>query len=211
MNKQNIIPFEKQIAPILFFGVLWGLIELFVGGWVRSVQRELVGFVMPFLITVFIVFTKSFAPARGSVFLMAVIAAVIVLFLGSMTLHGAFTAILAEAVIAEIVFLIFGFKILTFIIIGILLQSYSLFHPYLTRGMFCQSSHFLFFKRLLADVISAKSTNELSVNFVTSVLLSSHFIAGLCAGITARIVSVFSQKIFLGNKLSQSSILLFKD
>jgi len=189
--------FGKQIQWILLFGVLWGITEVFIGSWLKTLQPALFGITIPFVTILIILTAKHFAPVPGSILLMALIAAPIKFFFSGMILHGAFMAILLEAFLAEFTFALMGFKFIAFILAGILIELYSLFHPLLSRGVFCQSTHFVFFKRWLENLINSGSAESISESSVTFVLLSLHILMGVLAGIiTWRGIRYFTRDKF---------------
>ena len=167
-------PFEEQVHLIIIIGILWGLLELFLMPVLRSNARGIAGLVMPFISVMFILTARAWIPTQGTVFLAAVIGAMIKLFLGGMVLKGAFMAILLEAAIIELVYLVSGFALWGFIASGVLVQMYSAFHPFLTKGLLCQSAHFVFFKKFLLSQFDI----QVEKTALIIILLTAHFIMG---------------------------------
>jgi len=198
-TKQNI-QFEKQIPRILLAGILWGLIELYAGSWLKTVQPALFGFNMPLITGAFILIAKYFIPVRGSAILMGVISALIIFLFRGMILHGAFMAILLEAVLVEIIFFPFGANIWSFLISGVAIQIYSAYHPLLSRGIFCQSSHYVSFKRWFIENIYTVASDALSKEIMTFIFLFVHILFGLVAGGLALSMILFLRKNFVQNQ-----------
>ena len=176
-------PFEKQIHWIIIFGLIWGITEIFLGKWLKMLQPALFGILMPFFTLIVVLTSKRFAPVPGSILLMALIAAPLKFFFSEMILHGAFMAMILEAFLIEFALGLFGFNWVAFVTGGVFVELYSLFHPLLSRGVFCQSSHFILFKRWLENLIDPGSAKSFSDSSVTLVLLVSHLIMGVLAGI----------------------------
>ncbi len=174
--------FEKQIPRILLIGIVWGLVEIFVSPVIKSFQPALFGLLMPFISILIILAGRYLAPAYGSVFLMGVIASFMKYMLSGMVLHGAFMAILLEAAMAEIILSLFGLNLLSCLLVGISVEIYSAFHPLLSNSLFCQSTHFVYFKRWLVEIIKVDSTS-LTRNKVGTILLLSHTFMGLLSGL----------------------------
>lgn len=174
-------PFEEQIHFIIIIGILWGLLELFLMPVFRSNARGISGIAMPFISVTFVLIARAWMPTKGTVFLSAVIGAMIKFFLGGMVLKGAFMAILIEATIIEFIYLMSGFALWGYIASGILVQLYSAFHPWITKGLLCQSSHFLFFKKFLNSQFDFHAERTALI----VILLTAHIIMGLMSGLLA--------------------------
>jgi len=174
--------FEKQIPRILLIGIIWGLIELLIAPIIKSTQPALFGFLMPFITVLIILTGRYFVPAYGSVILMGIIASVMKYLLSGMVLHGAFMAILLEALLAEIILSIFNMNLLSYILVGISTELYSALHPLLSKGIFCQSAHFLKFKKLLISVFDL-DLSAMSRDTISSILLITHIIFGVLAAL----------------------------
>ncbi len=174
--------FEKQIPRILLIGIIWGLIEVLISPVIKSFQPALFGFLMPFIIVLIILIGRYFVPAYGSIILMGIIASVMEYLLSGMILTGAFMAILLEALLSEIILSIFNMNLFSYILVGISVELYSAFHPLLSRGIFCQSAHYLKFKKLLVSVFDIDSS-VMSRDVISSILLITHIILGVLAGL----------------------------
>ena len=174
--------FEKQIPRILLFGIIWGLIEILIAPIIKSAQPALFGFLMPFITVLIILIGRYFVPAYGSVILMGVIASVMKYLLSGMVLHGAFMAILLEALLAEIILSIFNMNLLSYILVGIAVELYSAFHPLLSKGVFCQSAHFIKFKKLLVSIFNL-DLSAMSRDVLSTIFLITHIIFGILAGL----------------------------
>jgi hypothetical protein len=174
---------ESVLIKILFLGFLWGLAEIYLGGLIKSWQPALFGFLLPFLISLLLLWARWWVPATGALLLMGVLAATLKLFVSGMVFHGAFLAILVEAFLAEVVFFLIGTNVFSFSLIGMLIQFYSLFHPLLSKGVFCQSSHFVLFKRWLERFLFPGGQTTLSDSTTSLILMLAHLGVGLLAGL----------------------------
>jgi hypothetical protein len=174
--------FEKQIPRILLIGIIWGLIEILIAPIIKSAQPALFGFLMPFITVIIILTGRYFVPSYGSVILMGIIASVMKYLLSGMVLHGAFMAILLEALLAEIILSIFSMNLFSYIFVGISVELYSAIHPLLSKGVFCQSAHFIKFKKLLVSVFNW-DLSAMSRDVLSNIFLITHIIFGLLAGL----------------------------
>ncbi len=187
---------ESVLFKVLCCGFLWGLAEVYLGGLIKSWQPALFGFLLPFIISLLLLWARWWVPATGSLLLMGVIAATLKLFVSGMVFHGAFLAILVEALLAEVIFLLAGINLFSFSLIGIAIQFYSLFHPLLSKGVFCQSSHFVLFKRWLERFLFPGAQTTLSDSTTSLILILTHLLVGLLSGLISwfLIRSVFDHK-----------------
>ncbi|MCD6375306.1 MAG: hypothetical protein J7L94_07235 [Caldisericaceae bacterium] len=181
------ISIEQQIPRILGAGLIWAVLELFFSKLLKNWQPALFSILMPFFIAIFIMLAKRFAPLKGSIMLMGIVAATIKLFHSGMVFHGPFIAILNEAFLAEIIFLIVGLRFVADALVGVSLEMYSAFHPLLTRGMFCNSIHLVKFKRMVASLIDIPQDTISKVTII-SIYLMCHLLAGLLAAFIVKII-----------------------
>jgi len=181
MVKNMAIPTEEQLVRIVFIGVFWGLVEVYLSPVIKSLEPALFGLIMPFIVVLLILSARKIVPLIGSILMMGVIAAVMEYLLTGMVLHAAGGAIFLEALGAELILSIGGMKLLTMLLVGLYVELYSAFHPLIFRGMFCQSSHVLIFlKWILAhfpfiDPALVKAQTKL-------IVIVSHSTMGVLAG-----------------------------
>ncbi|RLD12020.1 hypothetical protein DRI50_09520 [candidate division KSB1 bacterium] len=175
----NFNPSNRDISLLFVLGLFWGVLEAFAGKWIKGWQPNLFGFIMPFVTAVFIIWAKRLLPLTGSILMMGIMAAVIKLFCSGMILHGAFMAILFEAVLAEFIFIIAGTGFWASAGVGMIVQLYSMFHPLLTKGTLCQSSHVVRFKQWLSMYVY--SGHNLQKSQTILILLILHLFLGFLA------------------------------
>jgi len=174
--------YEKQIPLILLIGIIWGLIEILLFPIIKSIQPALFGFIMPFITVLIILIGRHYIPHYGSIILMGIIAAVMKYLLSGMVLHGAFMAILLEALLAEIILSILNMNLVSYILVGISTELYSAIHPLISKGLFCQSAHYLKFKKLLINLFDFNAS-AMSREVISSILIVSHIVFGVLAGL----------------------------
>ena len=174
--------YEQQIPLILLIGIIWGLIEILFSPIIKLIQPALFGFTMPFITVLIILIGRYYVPHYGSIILMGIIAAVMKYLLSGMVLHGAFMAILLEALLAEIILSILNMKLVSYILVGISTELYSAIHPLISKGLFCQSAHFLKFKKLLINIFDFNAS-AMSREVISSILIVTHIVFGVLAGL----------------------------
>ena len=175
------IPTDRQLAEILGLGVLWGLIEVYVSPGIKSLEPALFGLVMPFLITLLMLFARWRLPVVGSLFLMGTIAALMEYLLTGMVLHGAGGAILLEALGAELILSLGGLRLVPILLVGMYVELYSAFHPLIFKSQFCQSMHVMLYRRWVLAHFPGLGT-ELTRPQTWILVIASHTGMGLLAG-----------------------------
>jgi len=178
---------EQQIAWILWAGIIWGLVEIILSKGLKIWQPALFSILMPLLVAIFIMLVKRLVPLKGSILFMGMLAATIKFFYSGLILHGPFMAILIEAFLAEIIFLTIGSKFIGDCLVGISIEMYSAFHPFLTTGMLCNSIHLLKFKRLVAHLLDVPK-NAIGKITILSLYVLFHFLAGLMAAVIVKFI-----------------------
>jgi hypothetical protein len=90
------------------FGALWGLVEISLGSVLHAIDLPLTGMTLSVIGILLLCIGRLFVPRRGSTLFIGVIAMVLKLFsIGSVVL-GPMVGILTEAIVAEMVFDLFG-------------------------------------------------------------------------------------------------------
>ncbi len=179
--KQVILPNEKQIQRILLLGILWGLGEIFIGRWIKTLTPTFFGMLMPFLVACFILWAKRAVPVTGSVLLMGILAATIKLFASGMVFHGAFTAILTEAFFAELLFFALPAGFWANLSVALSIELYAALHPLITRGSLCLSTHFLRFKSWVLP--TQTGSGIVSDQWLLVLFFTMHIVMGIAAAL----------------------------
>lgn len=100
-------------------------------------------------------------------------------------------AILIEAALIDVVCFIGGISLWTYLSSAILVQLYSAFHPYITKGLLCQSTHFVFFRKFVYESFNL----ELQKTSLIFLLIFLHIVAGFLSGLISwRGVSYLKEK-----------------
>lgn len=189
------IPFETQIKRVMLWGVIWGIIELIIPPAIKTVLPAFAAFLAPFLIFMFVLTMKYFLPTPGTVMLMAIIAASIKFLIGQAVLSGAFMAILLEAALVELAFILLRYRLYTYIISGILVEFYVLMHPLISKGIFYKSHQFIVFKRWYGNLFGYEVSATVPDGQVLIALILLHLLFGiLTGGLAWKIVLALARK-----------------
>ncbi len=97
----------RQLVTMAVFGALWGLVEISLGSVLHTIKLPLAGLVLTAIGLLIATIGRLFVPKRGSTFFIGMIATVLKLFSIGSILIGPMIAILAEALVAELILDIF--------------------------------------------------------------------------------------------------------
>lgn len=179
MVKNLAIPIEGQLVRILGIGVLWGFIEVFLSPVIKNLEPALFGLLMPFVVTILILFAWKVVPLAGSITIAGIIAAVMEYFFTGMNLTDASGAILLEALGADLILSIGGKRLIPLLLVGVYVELYSAFHPLIFKGNFC---HLLIYRKWLLDQFQFLGPTLSKPQLIGLVILS-HTCMGLIAGL----------------------------
>jgi len=132
-HKQNLYS-SNDILITICIGILWGLIEVYLSPLLKGFRLPLSGVILTAIAIIIILPGRYFAQSPGTILFMGLIAALIKFFSQSTILCSPAFAIMIEATIAEVVFLILRIRLISYITTGILLLLYVSFHSIFTKG-----------------------------------------------------------------------------
>jgi len=97
----------RQLVTMAVFGALWGVVEISLGSVLHAIKIPLTGLALTAIGLMVALIGRLFVPKRGSTFFIGVIATVLKLFSIGNIVIGPMIAILAEALVAELILDIF--------------------------------------------------------------------------------------------------------
>jgi ABC-type thiamin/hydroxymethylpyrimidine transport system permease subunit len=97
----------RQLVTMAVFGALWGVVEISLGSVLHAIKIPLTGLALTAIGLMMALIGRLFVPKRGSTFFIGVIATVLKLFSIGNIVIGPMIAILAEALVAELILDIF--------------------------------------------------------------------------------------------------------
>lgn len=126
---------SRDTLYVAVFGTLWGLLEITLGLALKSLRVPFTGFLMAAAATVILLVGRRFATRRGSLVLMGCVAALLKVFSVGGFILGPVLAILAEAVLAEMVLRAVGFNRVGASMAAVLILVYTTMHPLLAQSV----------------------------------------------------------------------------
>jgi len=124
---------RKSIVSIAVFGTLWGFIEATLGNALHLLNLPFSGSILASIALVIILIARIFNPARGSTFLMAIVAASIKAVSFATVKINPFIAIVMEGALIEVVLLILKPGRLGFFASGLIMALYPILQTIVTK------------------------------------------------------------------------------
>jgi len=125
---------SNDILITLSFGILWGLIEVFLSPYLIF-RLPLTGVILTALAIVIILTGRYFAQSPGTILLMGITAALMKFFSQTSSICYPSIAIIVEALIAETIILFFKIRFMSFLTTGVLLLIYVSLHSIFSKNL----------------------------------------------------------------------------
>lgn len=123
----------RELVTLAVFGALWGLVEISLGSVFHAINLPLTGMLLSVIGAMVLCIGRLFVPRRGSTIFIGVIAMFLKLFSIGNILIGPMVGILAEALIAELIFDLFPKpSLLAFILASTGAALWTIIQPFVT-------------------------------------------------------------------------------
>ena len=175
---------DNFIKTTLILSLLWVGNEVVLAPWLKSMNIIFSGIWISFFAVVIIVSGKRMIPATGSVIAIGIMTAFFKFLLTGFSTNVPFFAVLIDAFVGEVIFLILKTTKVSSIVAGISIFSYTAFHPIIHGAPLLKSHYYLLFRRWLLFWFDAESETTIRL-----IYLSIHVIAGIISGLIAWFLS----------------------
>jgi hypothetical protein len=123
----------RDLVTLAVFGALWGIVEIGLGSVLHAINIPLTGLILTLIGVAIAMIGRLFVPRTGSTFFIGVIATILKLFSIGNIIVGPMIAILAEALVVEIVLDLFKHpSLVVFLIAGAGAAIWTLVQPFIT-------------------------------------------------------------------------------
>jgi hypothetical protein len=123
----------RQLVTLAIFGALWGVVEIYLGSVLHALRIPLSGAFMAAIGLMIALSGRLFVPVRGATLFIGVVAMILKLFSIGNIIIGPILAILAEALVAELVLSLSGSPSrFQFVLAGALGVLWTLAQPFIT-------------------------------------------------------------------------------
>ncbi|MHC1737705.1 MAG: hypothetical protein AB9882_06810 [Ignavibacteriaceae bacterium] len=194
---------SERIVYTAAYGILWGILEIVLKGISGSMLLFTRGLLFSFFTLLILLYAKKFADFKFSLIAIAIIA--IVVKSASSGLSFSYSlAILLEAVIAEIVLMVFKWERKSALIAGCLIFLYSYIHGLVFHGSLPNNYIEYYYKSMLSGLTGIESTSAVPAFLVFGV------IAGLVGLLAGYVVWLIADRYALKTKLWIEEIVYVK-
>jgi hypothetical protein len=181
------------------FGTLWGIVEISLGTLLHASKLPFRGTLLTLLAVVLITVSRSFINYKGSIIAISSVAAVLKL----VTLPGfnitPFIAIMMEGIIAEIVFSVFAYGLISSLVTGSLILFYVLIHSLLMQGIFFGFCIYNVYLGVMSSIGKAMNYEGEITLILINVIILLYLIAGAGAGWFGYAAAVRTKEILQEN------------
>jgi ABC-type thiamin/hydroxymethylpyrimidine transport system permease subunit len=123
----------RELVTLAVFGALWGIVEISLGSVLHAINMPLTGLTLTLIGVAIAMIGRLFVPRVGSTFFIGVIATILKLFSIGNIIIGPMIAILAEALVVEIILDIFKHPSrAAFMVAGAGAALWTLVQPFIT-------------------------------------------------------------------------------
>ncbi len=182
------------------FGAAWGVVEFTLGTTLHLAKIPLRGFLMAFIAGIILVTAKEFVRFRGSLLLVGALAATFkVLSMGGFMINPV-VAIFLEAVLAELVFLIFGYNRISALAAGCAVVFYTLLHAVIAHLFYFGAEIITVYKRISSELASVLHLEDWNFTLLMIILVILNLIMGVIAGFLGKRIAERTQIIMKNDK-----------
>ncbi|MBN2472920.1 MAG: hypothetical protein JXN59_19515 [Anaerolineae bacterium] len=185
----------RELVTLAVFGVLWGIVEMSLGTVLKSLNVPFSGAVLGGVGLMIAMVGRLFVPRRGSTLFIGVIATILKLFSLGGVVIGPMVAIIAEALIAEIVLSLGGTpRRAIFILAGALGVTWSLVQPFVTNPLLFGRSIVTVWLNMIDQGSRYLGISSDAVFIIVILMAAVYLIVGAVAGLFAWSVGQQLQK-----------------
>jgi hypothetical protein len=176
----------RELVTIAIFGTLWGIVEMTLGGVLKSLNIPMSGMVLASIGLLIAMVGRRFVPRRGSTFFIGVIATILKLFSLGGVIIGPMVGILTEALVAEIVLSTRKEpNRMVMIIAGAFGVTWVVAQPFVTGPILFGRTLFVVWLDFLDSASRTLGLGSASVVVILSIYLLIHVVIGVFVGFLA--------------------------
>ncbi|MBC8320561.1 MAG: hypothetical protein H8E34_07555 [Bacteroidetes bacterium] len=193
-------------------GGLWAALEIIIGSFLHNTRLPMAGTTLAFAGTVLLIGYYQLWPQKGLIIRAGLITAIMKSVSPSAVILGPMTGILLEAMLIELVILIAGNNIFSYVMAGILSVSTALFHKIVSLLIFYGFDLIKVYLNIINFALKQLKMSETAPKQVLLVLLLFYFVLGFTAAILgyyigkkAVAIKSSSRNFVLDNKINNRS------
>ena len=191
----------RELVTLAVFGALWGLSEISLGSVLHAIDIPLTGLLLSTVGVMLACIGRLFVPRRGSTLFIGVIAMVLKLFSIGNVIIGPMIAILAEAVVAELILDAFGKpSLLAFIVTCAGAALWVFIHPFVTGLLIWGQSLLMVWLDMLDTGTRLFGIPSQAVLFIVLALVLLYLLVGAIGGWLAWKLGILLKNRLGGNR-----------
>ncbi len=173
---------DQKIIAIITLGVLWGTAEIIIGDLLQTYSLPVRGIVLTAIASMFIISAKGLADFNGSVILLGIISVILKGVYYQTIFHSALYAVIAQTVIAELLFIGIKNYLKYSMLTGVILLVYTFAHGVIMHGVYFGTHIFTTYKNLLRGVWLLDPISATSLELILIFFGLLHALVGLFVG-----------------------------
>jgi hypothetical protein len=176
----------RELVTIAIFGTLWGIVEITLGGVLKSLDIPMSGMFLSAIGVIIAMVGRMFVPKRGTTLFIGVIAMMLKLFSLGGVIIGPMVGIFAEALIAELVLSIKETPNTAMMMAaGALGVSWVVFQPFVTGPLLFGRTVFVVWLDFLDTARRILGLGDSAMIVVLGLYVLIHIVVGIISGILA--------------------------
>lgn len=173
------------MALIAIFGTIWGLMEVSLGTYLHIFRFPFTGALMSSLALLIILPGAVFIDEELAIIKIGAVACFVRIFSIGSIIISPLISMAIEAVIANVIILIFKKNIFSFILTGMIVVTYTFFHIFVAQGILFGKGIFKMYTDVLNEGSKLLGIDIRYAFWVILLLILLHIILGITAGISA--------------------------
>lgn len=176
----------RELVTIAVFGTLWGIVEMSLGGVLKSLNIPLSGLILSGIGLTIAMIGRLFVPKRGSILFIGIIAMILKIFSLGGIIIGPMLGIIAEALIAELVLSTNSKPTLALMMFaGVLGSFWVLLQPFISGPLLLGRSFLVVWLGVVDTARNIFNLSEGSIFIVLALFVLIHILLGLLTGYVA--------------------------
>lgn len=171
-----------QVISIIAWGVILGVMEILFSDLLANYRLPYRGIIITLYMVIALIIAKFYNPQKFSLIYVVLIIVLMKGFWYQSVTHPALYAVIVEGIIAEAIYLVFGIKFSTSLIVGFGLMLYTFLHGWIMHGYFLGSHIFNMYKFIFKELFPWLNITNDNITILMIIAAIVHLILGIIAG-----------------------------
>ena len=176
----------RELVTIAIFGTLWGIVEISLGGVLKSLDVPMAGMLLSTIGLTLAMIGRLFVPKRGTTLFIGVIAMLLKLFSLGGVIIGPMVGIFTEALVAEVVLSLKAAPSRGLLVAaGVFGVVWVIGQPFVTGPLLFGRTVFVVWLDFLDTARRVLGLGDAAIIIVLGIYLLIHIVMGVVAGVLA--------------------------